>query len=71
MKNQLLTEVVEATGLPPEMVNKELTKMLMEAGLDPQTITLDQLRDVLAVQIGEALLQVKEEITSEVKFSGN
>ncbi len=61
MGNELLGEVIEATGLPVEWVTKELAKMLSEAGIDPAHITLDQLRDVLAQNIGEALLIAKED----------
>ncbi|MEQ1878409.1 MAG: hypothetical protein ABL958_17330 [Bdellovibrionia bacterium] len=60
MGNELLGEVIEATGLPAEWVTKELHKMLSDAGIDPATLTLDQLRDVIAQNIGEALLSAKE-----------
>jgi hypothetical protein len=65
MGNDLLSEVIEATGLPVEWVTKELFKMLTDAGIDPAHITLDQLRDVLASNIGEALLEAKESVAIE------
>jgi hypothetical protein len=63
MGNDLLNEVVEATGLPTEWVLKELMTMLADAGIDPKTLTLDQLRDVMAANIGEALLNAKEQFS--------
>jgi hypothetical protein len=66
MGNELLGEVIEATGLPVEWVTKELYKMLNEAGVDPAHLTLDQLREVLAQNIGEALLQAKESTATKI-----
>ncbi len=66
MGKELLGEVIEATGLPVEWVTKELDKMLRDAGIDPQNLTLDQLREVLAMQIGEALLAAKEDTSSKI-----
>ncbi|HEX4922678.1 MAG TPA: hypothetical protein VFV50_01280 [Bdellovibrionales bacterium] len=65
MGNELLNEVVAATGLPAEWVSKELIQMLVDAGIDPAHLTLDQLRDVLALHIGEALLKAKEHAVIE------
>lgn len=65
MGNELLKEVIEATGLPTEWVSKELNQMLLDAGIDPAHLTLDQLRDVLALHIGEALLHAKEHAAIE------
>jgi hypothetical protein len=62
MANQLLTDVVEATGLPAELITNELIRMIVGAGIDPAQLTLDQLRDVLALHIGDALLQAKEDV---------
>ena len=68
MGTDLLMEVVEATGLPTDWAKTELTKMLTDAGIDPATLTLDQLREVLAEQIGEALLKAKEDILLNEKL---
>jgi hypothetical protein len=61
MAADLLTEVVEATGLPADWAKSELTKLLVDSGFNPEMLTLDMLREVLAQHIGEALLKAKEE----------
>lgn len=57
---QLITQLSDLTGLPPEMVQKELRRLLAKSGLDAQALTLEDVRELLAVYLQDVLLQVKE-----------
>ena len=46
--NELFKQLIELTGLPAEEIGKELKRLLKEKGIDPDFVTLDQLREVLA-----------------------
>ena len=60
MGNKLFHTVVEATGLPTDPVNCELAKLLQKQGVSPDTMTLDDLREVLADYLQDTLLEAKE-----------
>jgi len=51
MGNKLFHQIVALTGLPPEEIGRELKAILKKRGLDPDFVTLDQLREVLAAHL--------------------
>lgn len=53
--NVLFKQLIELTGLPAEEIGKELKKLLKEKGLDPDFVTLEQLREVLACYLQKTL----------------
>lgn len=60
MGNKLFHAVVEATDLPTDPVNNELTRILQQHGISPDTMTLDDLREVLADYLQDTILEAKE-----------
>jgi len=45
--NDLIDQIVELTGLPKESIEQELTGILKASGLDPQKLTIDELRSAM------------------------
>ena len=61
MGNQLFNEVIEFTGLPRESISKELRRLLLLRGLDPNKLTLEELRVFLSDFLDEIALGEKEQ----------
>jgi hypothetical protein len=57
----LLREIVLLTGLPEKVVEKDLMKMIAEKGYLAENLTVDQLREILADYMQDALLNLKSE----------
>ena len=63
MEGDTLIELLAgATGLPKAWVDEEVRRQLTKRGLNPATITLDSLREVLADLMQETLLSAKTEL---------
>jgi hypothetical protein len=60
MGEKLLHEVTQATGLPQDLISKELADMLRRAGHAPETLTLESLRKVMADYLQDVLVNAKE-----------
>ncbi len=60
MGKKLFNTVVAATGLPEGAVGAELGCLLANAGKNPETMTLDDLREVMAEYLQMVLLETKE-----------
>lgn len=58
----LLKEVTEATGLPHEPIADELNRLITTAGLNSDSITLEDLRSVLAEYLQDVMLEVQKEM---------
>ena len=55
MKNDLFTEFVSATGLPTEMIGRELNRFIHRAGFSAESLTLEDLRVILADYLQDVL----------------
>lgn len=60
MGNQLFKSVTGATGLPEDLISKELDKVLSQKGIVRSEVTLDELRDALAGYLREVILSAKD-----------
>jgi hypothetical protein len=60
MGNELFKQVVGATGLPSEIMTKELSEVLEGKGFASENVTLDELRLVLADYLREVILHAKD-----------
>ncbi len=56
---ELLRVLIESTGLPPEAVERELSRMVKNHGLDPAALTLEDVRQVLSSYLQDVLLEAK------------
>ncbi|MGE3973144.1 MAG: hypothetical protein AB7F59_01310 [Bdellovibrionales bacterium] len=58
---KVLEQIAEATGLPSHLVMGELKGMIEKAGLDAQTMSMDDLRNILAEYLQNVILNAREE----------
>lgn len=56
---KLINQLSDLTGLPNEMIQKELTRLMSKAGVNPQLVTLDEVRELLALYLQDVLLDAK------------
>lgn len=56
MEARMLDLIIESTGLPKDYARKRLETLLHEAGFDPDSATLDQIRIVLADLLQDLIL---------------
>ncbi len=66
INNEIFNQIVEFTGLPKEEIASELTEILASQGLNPATITMEQLREAMTEYLQDVLLEVKKQILSPV-----
>lgn len=59
-ENRLIDELVSSTGLPQDPVEKELATLVKAAGLTPQALNLEELRQVMTKYLQEVLLEAKD-----------
>ena len=59
----LVKDLISATGLPEEDLQRELTRLLSGAGLKKEELTLDELRILLAEYLQEVLIDAKNEFS--------
>lgn len=57
---ELLNELTAATGLPDDLIGDELTRLVCGAGKSKDSVTLDDLRDMLAMYLQDILLEAKD-----------
>lgn len=61
MGEALIKTLVEQTDLPADPVERELSRLIDKAGLTKETITLEDIREILAEYLQETLLEAKDE----------
>lgn len=55
----LLKTLIEATGLPPTAVERELNKIIFKNGLEPEKLSLDDIRNILSTYLLETMTDAK------------
>jgi hypothetical protein len=55
-----LTEIIQLTGLPSAAVKQELEKLILSRGLDPENLSSENIREILAIYMQDTLLGLKE-----------
>lgn len=60
LQNQLIVDIIEATGLPQHLLYEELITLITSMGYNPSSLTLSELRDILSCYLQETLLIAKE-----------
>jgi hypothetical protein len=64
MGEDLISQIAIATGLPPELVQGELARLLEAAGLHPNAATLEDVRAVLAEYVQDVLVDAKDRLSA-------
>ena len=59
MGNELFEKVVRLSGLPEDIIKKELTEILKKEGIHPDQITEPALRKILMRYLRDVLIQHK------------
>jgi hypothetical protein len=59
MSDELFQQITHATGLPIDLISKELNRLILAAGANPNTLTMDQLRLILADYVQDVLVNVQ------------
>lgn len=62
MGAELIETVCTATGLPKELIQTELHRILMDEGIDADEVTIEELRVALAKYLQEVLLGAKNSL---------
>jgi hypothetical protein len=68
MANQLFKDVAEATGLPNDLITKELSQLVSNKGIENDNLTLDELRLVMADYLREVILQAKNKFEDGIEI---
>lgn len=61
MEDNLFEKIVKSTGLPEEMITQDFLNKISEKGFNKSTLTMDQIRVVLAEYLQDVILQAREE----------
>lgn len=61
MDDGLFEQITEATGLPKELVSRELSEILDRAGLGQNELTLETLREAMTAYLQDVILQAKDQ----------
>lgn len=65
MGNNLAKTVVAATGLPQDPVEREFNSLLERHGKNPDSLTLEELREVMAEYLQMVFLEMNVEDGAE------
>lgn len=65
MGNTLAKAVVAATGLPQDPVEREFNNLLEKHGKNPESLTLEELREVMADYLQTVFLEMQVESSAE------
>jgi|FLYM01.1.fsa_nt_gi hypothetical protein len=57
----LISKVLEATGLPSDSLGVEFKKIIDGSNANEETLTLEQLRELLASYLQDVLVEAKDE----------
>lgn len=61
MDDNLFEQIVKNTGLPEELISQDFLKRISEKGFQKSSLTIDQIRDVLAEYLQDVILQARED----------
>lgn len=61
MGETLAKTIIEATGLPQEPIERELASLISPRGKTLETLTLDELREVMAEYLQTVFLELQED----------
>lgn len=62
MGKALIQQITESTGLPENLIQDELQTLIAAAGVQADSVTLDDLRRILAEYMQEVLVAAKEDL---------
>ena len=63
MKSNMLDILIQYTDLPEDLIRSELKNLLKKSGISYEQVTLDQIRDILAQEMQDVILEAKHHNT--------
>lgn len=70
MDETVIDQIIQATGLPQEQVKEQLHKWVLATGKSPQSLSLEDLREVLIYFLQDLFCEVKSGQNDFIKLSG-
>jgi hypothetical protein len=64
--NEIFKTITAATGLPEDLIRRELAKILANKGIAQDEVTMDDLRAALADYLREVILHAKDKFEDGV-----
>lgn len=64
MGESLVKTVITETGLPQEIMEKEFNALLTKFGKNPESLTIEELREVMAEYLQLVFLELQEEMSA-------
>lgn len=61
----LLDQLVQATGLESAAVERELHRLLQKRGVDPEKVTLPELREAAAAYLREVMTELLDRMETD------
>ncbi len=65
MGEGLIEELKTSTGLPQDLLGAELERLILAAGLEPQNLTLDDLRAIIAEYLQDVFIEAKNDLAKK------
>lgn len=56
-----LKQIIKLTGLPEKALERELDKIIQSLGFDPDNLSSENIREILATYMQDTLIKAKEE----------
>lgn len=60
----LTKTVIEKTGLPQDLIENEFNALLDKFGKNPESLTMEELREVMAEYLQLVFLELQEEMSA-------
>lgn len=61
----LIEQLIKATGLPTDIMRAEVLRLLNKSNIQPTSVSLDELRKVMADYVQDVLLSAKQGIDNK------
>ena len=65
MGKDLFQQITSATGLPENVISGELAQLLASAGIEKDSMTIDDLRKILSDYVQDILLELKDDLQTQ------
>ena len=59
MTSDIFKTLIEHTDLPEHLISSELERLLKKSGVSKENVTLDHIRELLASELQDVILEVK------------
>ena len=68
--SEVLKSLILATGISENLISSEIKALSVRAGVNPNELTIEDLRQILAEYVQDVLLSAKEELDAKKAIAG-